>query len=75
MEIELLTTSALLKELSTRFDHYVFAGIKTHDENSNTEVRRHGGSWRMCQGLAVGLITDLEQGRQAEITPVDDEDI
>lgn len=75
MDIELLTTDSLLKELATRFDHYIFAGIKSLDNESEQEIRRHAGGWRTCQGLASGMIFALEKARDQDIEPMDDEDI
>lgn len=75
MEIELLTTDALLNELITRFDHCVFSGIKSKDTESEVEVRRHVGGWRTCQGMAMGLILDLEKSRTADIEPMDIGDV
>lgn len=75
MEIALITTDALLVELATRFDHYIFAGLKSLDGESEQEIRRHAGGWRTCQGLAQGMIFALEKARDEDIEPMDPEDI
>ena len=75
MQIELITTDALLNELTARFDHYVFAGIKSLGNDSESEVRRHAGGWRTCQGLSQGLIFALEKARDADIEPMDIGDV
>lgn len=75
MEIELITTDALLTELATRFDHYIFAGIKSLGDNSESEVRRHAGGWRTCQGLSQGMIFALEKARDQDIEPMDMGDV
>ena len=75
MNIELITTESLLTELAARFDHYVFSGIKSKDTASEVEVRRHAGGWRTCQGMAMGLILDLEKSRSADIEPMDMDDV
>lgn len=75
MDIELITTDTLLTELATRFDHYIFAGIKSLDDNSESEVRRHAGGWRTCQGLSQGMIFALEKARDQDIEPMDMGDV
>ena len=75
VNIELITTESLLTELAARFDHYVFSGIKSKDTASEVEVRRHAGGWRTCQGMAMGLILDLEKSRSADIEPMDMDDV
>jgi hypothetical protein len=72
--LELITTQTLLEELSSRFEHFIFAGIKDYDKDGEVETRRHHGGWRTCQGLAVGLIAALEEARKEDIQPMDEGD-
>ena len=69
-----MTTKDLLDELESRFDHFIFAGMRDIDKESDFEFRRHKGGWRVCQGLATGIIFSVEQQRSEEIEPLSEDD-
>lgn len=75
MEIELLTTQALINELITRFDHVIIAGIKDSDRQSMQEIRNYRGDYRLCQGLASGMIIAIERDRDKIIEDLSEDDM
>lgn len=66
MNLELVTTDDLLDELERRHDATIFGAISSvgapGDERglNITEVFRHSGHPRICQGLCVGLQEDIQ---------------
>jgi hypothetical protein len=68
MNLELADTDALIAELLGRFEHAVFAGMKTRtlDEDEESELQqqyeliRFTGMMRTCQGLAFAVVSKIE---------------
>ena len=69
IDLELVETERLIAELFKRFDSAVFAGSifqpieKDSKECISTETRRFDGNLRVCQGLAFGVIGDINKRR------------
>ena len=59
MNLELVTTKALLDELETRFKTMIFSGIMDIDGEYEKEVTRHSGHFRTSQGLCLNLALRL----------------
>ena len=72
MEIELITTQALLDELEKRFDTMVFAGLANLDDQFEKEITRHKGHYRTSQGLCMNLILKLSVVPGTETMTQDD---
>lgn len=78
--LELIETDALLTELLNRFEHAVFAGMKTKpnadtpDEPTIYEIYQKSGNSRTCQGLGHGLISWIERKYCAMKSTLDGDD-
>ena len=61
--IQLAPTEALIGELLKRFPHVIvaFRTIPVDGMNEAMEGLYHSGDYRMCQGLAHGLIGKMER--------------
>lgn len=61
--LQLLPTEALIAELFKRYPHAVvaFRTIPVDGMNDAMEGLYHSGDYRMCQGLAHGLIGKMER--------------
>ena len=61
--IQLAPTEALIGELLKRFPHVIvaFRTIPVEGVNDAMEGLYHSGDYRMCQGLAHGLIGKMER--------------
>ena len=63
MNLELVESSKLLEELTSRFDHMVFIGATTRGPDEFQIWREWKGSTHLCVGLATDmgdwLLTDL----------------
>ena len=77
-DLKLLSTDDLLAELGSRFDHWVFSGgqIGIQGKNNMRTVRRYGGHYLECIGLARlverVVIDDFESTGQKPIGEGDD---
>lgn len=68
--VELIDTKELVRELLSRFDHAIFAGLKVNEfHDQQYEYRESVGNARTCQGLAYGVISRLESQRNAVAEP------
>lgn len=71
----------LLKELSSRFDHWVFTGRKdgVAGGSKTMTVREYGGDRMVCAGLAGSMVVqvndDVFEDDAAMRDDVDDDDI
>jgi len=71
-DVALVETEELIAELSSRFDHAIFAGmrINEHGERAPGFVRAWEGNTHTCVGLAVDLeqvmIASFREGETAE---------
>ena len=65
LELELATTEQLIEQLTARYDHLVVAGIKAHPlpDRPHEFIRmwRFKGNGETCQGLACGLISNIQK--------------
>ena len=61
--IQLAPTEALIAELFKRYPHAIaaFRSIPVEGVNDAMEGLYHSGDYRMCQGLAHGLIGKMER--------------
>ena len=65
--LQLAQTDDLVKELASRYEHFVFAGLKHAINDADGRVRswRYAGNTETCQGLACGLIAHIQQDADA----------
>ena len=61
--LDLATPQDLVNELLKRFQHIIIAyrSIPVEGENRADEGYLHSGDYRMCQGIAMGMIQKLER--------------
>ena len=75
MNLELVTTAALLNELESRYKDFVFMGRREHDTESFQENFRYKGDYRVCQGMSYTLLSRIEKLRIEDSDPLDAEDM
>ena len=65
--LQLAQTDDLVKELASRYQHFVFAGLKAAANEADGNIRswRYAGNTETCQGLACGLIAHIQQDADA----------
>lgn len=80
MEIELLSTDALLDELCARFDHLIFAGMKIRSDGQPEspdgqmyEKKRTKGNTRVCKGLSFAMMLYKQEQWDRGAQAVDDD--
>lgn len=65
-DLETTSTEDILTELTKRYEHVIFAGIKMRPtpDNPTGFIRswRFKGSSEMCQGLAYGIMSHAQVG-------------
>jgi hypothetical protein len=72
-DLQLVSYDDLLDELNSRFDIYIFAGIKRPVENDEeAELSYHGGKF-VCIGLCLHLIDMLKLKCRDLIVDKDDD--
>lgn len=75
MNLELVTTKALLDELESRYSDFVFMGRQDHDTESFRENFRYKGDYRVCQGMSYTILSRVEKIRIEDSDPLDAEDM
>lgn len=67
--IQLASTEDLIKELFSRFPHAIvaFRSIPVEGVNESMEGQYQHGDYRMCQGLASGIIGKIERDIVASV--------
>ena len=73
-DLQLIGTKEILEELKSRFEHMVFAGVKTHvhKENDSVTVRRYSGNLTVCRGLCSELETDIADEHKRQEKAIED---
>lgn len=71
MNLELVTDSTLIEELSNRFDALVFIGLRDHPPDATVEKFRWKGDFRRCQGLIFGMIDRINIDRRSEVESIE----
>lgn len=71
--LQLAQTDDLVKELASRYEHFVFAGLKAASNEQEGSIRswRYAGNTEACQGLACGLIAHIQQYADAAEEPLE----
>jgi hypothetical protein len=73
MDLSLVPTADLIDALKARFSHMIFAGIQVSGHASDEQNQAWTGHALFCQGLAMGLIRELQDWeRDPETEGVDD---
>jgi len=75
MNLELVTTKALLDELESRFKDFVFTGITDFDKESDRCITRYSGNYIMGMGLCAKLMQQINAVQERDITRLSDEDM
>lgn len=75
MNLELVTTQTLLKEIESRFTHYIFIGVMPLDDASEKRITRYSGNYIISMGLCAKLMAQIHEKQESEIEPLDDEDM
>ena len=75
MNLELVTTQTLLKEIESRFTHYIFIGVMPLDDASEKRITRYSGNYIVGMGLCAKLMAQIHAKQESEIEPLDDEDM
>ncbi len=75
MNLELVTTHALLDELESRYKDFVFMGRREHDPDSFQENFRYKGDYRVCQGMSYTILSRIEKIRIEDSEPLSEEDM
>ena len=73
--LELMSTDDIVEELTNRFDHYVFSGLKVCDVKGNVLIREWSGDEFTVRGLAMEIIQRVED--ECKVVPeeeIDDDD-
>ena len=75
-KLELTSTEELLIELGERFDHSVFAGLRTCDLKGNLPTLDWFGDEYMCRGLVQAVLGQIRADTEAMdcLEDEDDED-
>jgi hypothetical protein len=71
VNLELVTDSALIEELSNRFDALVLVGLRDHGDVDTVEKFRWKGDYRRCQGLVFSMIARIEESRRDTTEPIE----
>lgn len=71
-DLSLITTEALLDEIRTRFDHFLLAGIVSHDSEHDQSVEMWDGNPAVVMGLGSRIVYLLNRELDQHDTPVDE---
>ncbi len=75
MNLELVTTEAILKEIESRFTHYIFIGVMPLDDDSEKRITRYSGNYIVSMGLCAKLMAKIHERQERDIEPLNDEDM
>ena len=75
MNLELVTTQALLTELESRCTDFVFIGIMPLDDESEKRITRYSGNYIVGMGLCAKLMAQINAVQERDTEKLSDEDM
>lgn len=75
MNLELVTTQALLTELESRCTDFVFIGIMPLDDESEKRITRYSGNYIVGMGLCAKLMAQINAAQERDTEKLGDEDM